>query len=368
MEPGKFRRVSRWPPGWLTLLLALVLLSGCDRPSGADGLFLDYHQRVSNVLDIDAPDTQTPANIAAFPARDERLFDIPQTRQSMLEVYALRECGIVSLVAQRNNQLGKVAAPSQRWLYDLELWRKLRSCWDTEAVMRLDDDDRARLRQLVLLKTTQLPQASWNALFGSSEWVASFSRASSALSPDASVTLSESLAALEYFRQGVLNQFNPFWSPSSEQLEGHLYTLQREPLTAELLRGLRLSSQRLDEMSHALEARLAARPICYKGHSNPTADRLYNVFMSIFIGEVQPYLAMLSRMTRQWLETLNSLFDAYPVSRPAIERYRNDWLTLENPGAPWQQFRLATQRHVTLWQDIWRSCGLMPGMKNDARA
>ncbi len=359
MAQGRFLRVKHYLL-CTTILMLLTMAAGCDDRTGADALFLDYQQRISNGLEVDAPSPQRPDNIAAFPARDERLFDIPETRQGMLDVYALRECGITSLVAQRNNQLGKVAAPSQHWLYELELWRALRGCWNTDAVSALDEDDRQRLLDLTRTKTSQLPSASWNALFGSSEWIASFSRASNALAPDAAIPLTESLAALDYLRHATLNQFNPDWTTQSSTLESHLYTLQREPLTAEILRSLMLATQRLTETTALLEARLAERPICYKNHTNPNADRLYDIFIATFITEVQPYLARLSRTSRQWLEAINALLSAHPISLPAIEQYRRHWLSLTEPEAPWEQFNQAIQQHVKLWQDVWRSCDLMP--------
>nr|WP_298415853.1 DUF3080 domain-containing protein [uncultured Halomonas sp.] len=367
MAHDRFLRVKQHLLG-ASVLLLLIASAGCDDRSGADALFVDYQQRIGNGLEIDAPIPQRPDNIAAFPVRDERLFDIPDLRQGMLDVYALRECGITSLVARRNNQLGKVAPASQHWLYELALWRKLRGCWNTDAVTRLDEDDRQRLLDLTKTKTKQLPLASWNALFDSSEWIASFSRASSPLAPGAAIPLTESLAALDYLRHATLNQFNPSWTTQSSTLESHLYTLQREPLTAEILRSLMLATQRLTETTALLEARLAERQICYKNHSNPNADRLYDIFIATFITEVQPYLATLSRTSRQWLEAIDALLDAHSVSLPAIELYRRDWLSLNEPAAPWQQFNQAIQRHVELWQDVWRSCDLMPKAENASGA
>lgn len=354
---------------FLLLAAIAVLLSGCSQREGADALFVDYQDRVSTLLDIDAPTPQAPPNIAPLPSREERLFPLEETRLGMLDVYALRECNITSLVAERNSQLGKVAAASQRWLYDLELWRRLRHCWDTPLTHHLDAEDRDRLLQLTVIKTEQLPKASWNALFDSNEWVGSFSRASTALSPDEQAfSLADDLAALAYLQHAVLNQFNPAWRPDSHQLESHLYTLQQQPLTAKLLRGLVLASQRLDELSRVMEGRLEVRPICYKGHSNPRAEHLYNVFINTFIGKIQPYLAQLSRSSRAWLEAVNALLDAHLVSRQAITQYREDWLALDNVNAPWQQFQASTQRHIQLWQRIWRSCGMMPGEKEKDRA
>lgn len=341
-----------------------LLLSACDSHEGADAMFIDYQQRVSNVLDIDAPTPQPPPNIHRFPEREERIFAIAETRLGMLDVYALRECRIISLVAERNSQLGKVAAASQHWLYELELWRRLQRCWNSPAAERLDSEGRDRLQRLLQDKTEQLPRVSWNALFGSSEWVGSFSRASRPLSPGEKASLGDDLAALSYLRHMVLNQYNPAWQPTSSDLEAHLQTLQQQPLTARLLRSLLLATQRLDELSQTLEARLADRPVCYKGHPNPRADNLYNVFITYFIGDIQAYLAELDRQSRAWLEAIDSLLNAYNVSQPSVNAYRDAWLSLESPTSPWQQFHASTQRHVTLWQRIWRSCGMMPGEKD----
>ncbi|MFP3457824.1 DUF3080 family protein, partial [Psychrobacter sp. SIMBA_152] len=52
--------------------------------------------------------------------RQQRLIEVPETRDGMLKIYALRECQITSLIAARNNQLGRVAPPSQQWLYELK--------------------------------------------------------------------------------------------------------------------------------------------------------------------------------------------------------------------------------------------------------
>ncbi|MEC9482301.1 MAG: DUF3080 domain-containing protein [Halomonas sp.] len=351
----------------IAVLLLSVFLAGCDSPRDANDLFVDYQQRVGNVLDIEPPTPVSPRNIGIFPSRDERLFALPDMRMGMLDVYALRTCRILPLIAERNSQLGKLAAASQHWLYELELWRRLRQCWTTATPDRLEADDRQRLLALTLAKTQQLPKASWNAIFDSDEWVGGFSRASHAPSPESAWSLGDDLAALAYLRHAILHQFDPAWSPESATLEGHLKILRQRPLSAQLLRGLLLATQRLEELSDTLETHLAERPICYKGHSNPRADYLYNVFVNTFIGEVQPYLADLTRASRDWLSAVNHLLSAFSVSRPAIDHYQDTWLSLSAPDAPWQQFLAATQRHVRIWQAIWRSCGMLPGEKGGSR-
>ncbi|MHB0777436.1 DUF3080 family protein [Halomonas sp. WWR20] len=343
----------------ITGLLGLLLV-GCGSPSEADALWIDYQRRLANTLDITAPVPHPPRNLEAFPSREARLFDIAETRQGMLEVYALRECGIISAVAERNSQLGRTALPSQRWVYEQTMWRMLRDCWEADIASHLSQDARQRLQALLMTKTQQLPRLSWNALFDSQEWVQNFSRASQPLSPETDLAFSQARLALDYLRHATLHQFDPTWRLDSNTLESHLQVLQNTAWTARLLRALLLASQRLDEASDALQARLAERPICYLGHSNPSAERLYNVFMRYFIGQVQPYLAELQRSSRLWLGGVNGLLEAHSVSRPAIDRYRHVWLSIDNPAAPQSRFQAALERHILLWQDVWRSCGKLP--------
>ncbi|GAB2785032.1 hypothetical protein GCM10027040_08950 [Halomonas shantousis] len=326
-------------------------------------MLVDYQHRLANTLGVSAPTPHLPRNLAAFPSRDARLFDIPEMRQGMLDVYALRECGIVSLVAERNSQLGRMALPSRRWVYEQALWRKLRACWANGTAKQFEQDTRQRLLALLSTKTQQLPRLSWNVLFDSEEWVQNFSRASRPLSPGEPVPFTQALLAIDYLRHATRHQFDPYWELDPQELESHLYVLQSEPWSARLLRSLLLATQRLDEASNSLESRLAERPVCYLGHSNPAAERLYNVFMLYFIGRVQPYLADLQRLSRLWLTGVDTLLDAYLVSRPAVDRYRHAWLSQDNPAAPMPRFQNAIKRHVTLWQDIWRSCGKLPSVK-----
>ncbi|WP_374694484.1 DUF3080 family protein [Halomonas sp. SpR8] len=91
---------------WRNLSLAITLgalLVGCG-DNAAEQQWQSYHKQLADDLaqaDIERAD---PINIGDFPERSDRLIDIPETRDSLLNVYALRECQITSLVAARNNQ------------------------------------------------------------------------------------------------------------------------------------------------------------------------------------------------------------------------------------------------------------------------
>ncbi|MCL7930555.1 DUF3080 family protein [Halomonas llamarensis] len=307
-------------------------LTGCGQGSEAENFWQNYQQQLSGALNTNSIERSPPPNIGAFPERQSVLFDISETRESLLNVYALRECNITSLVAARNNQLGRVAPPSQQWLYERELWQRISQCWNTEIPGELSDENRERLREITLTKTTQLPYVSWNAIFDSSEWKKSFSRASQPL-PASELNLSSEISdinagldALLYLRKMTLHQFDRQWQQDSSQLENHLKMLQERPLTAELLRTLMLATQRLDEATSLLH--FADQSRCL-----PAWERTY--------------LDQLALSAYTWLSEIATLINSHPITPPAKwQRYYRAWLSLEAQDAPWKNFQRALTTHL----------------------
>ncbi len=328
--------VRRWG------VVLLLMLSGCNGGGESDALLLDYQNRLAELLELEPPARQSPGNIGAFPDRDQRLFEIPETRGGLLDVYALRECHITNLVAQRNNQLGRVAQASQRWLYELTLWRRLDACWDSEVPLSLAEADRERLANLTDTKTEQLPRASWNALFDSDEWVKNFSRASSVLGPDDIEPPPAQLKALAYLREAVLHQFDPDWHPDSSTLEGHLKALQSRPFTAELLRTLLLAEQRLEEASSLIKEAMTQQTVCSRLEAfSPALTQRQ---------QTQPLAAWLDRLetaATTWLGEIDALLDAHIEAPDAVQAYRRRWLSLDTTTAPLPAFMAARERHHT---------------------
>lgn len=336
-------------PRRLLLAAAMTLLAGCGE-GGSEALLSDYQRHLADALALEAPTRAAPDNIGAFPERDQRLLEIAETREGMLDVYALRGCHIAPLVAGRNNQLGRVAPPSQRWLYELELWRRLSGCWNTEVPATLSEASRERLARLTDLKTEQLPRVSWNALFASEEWVKNFSRASAPLAPEALDEAAARSAALAYLRQATLRQFDPDWETDSATLEGHFKTLQERPFSAELLRTLLLAEQRLDEASTLIE-RALSRPD--ERACTPPTERLTEAPEARRVAE---WLATLERSARHWLGAIDALLEAQVTPPPRVAAYRRDWLSLYHPEAPLPAFTAARDRHHVLLARLGRRC------------
>ncbi|RDB44064.1 DUF3080 family protein [Halomonas sp. DQ26W] len=352
MAESRSRTAERSQLGYLAGgLLTAALLIGCSGSGEGDALLTSYQRDLAHALGQPAPEPGDPVNIGALPDRRERLFVIPDTRAALLDVYALRECHITSLVAARNNQLGRVAPPSQRWIYELELWRRLHACWHSEVPEALSDSNRERLARLTMTKTKQLPMVSWNTLFDSDEWTGSFSRASSPLEPDSRDAIDEQLAAIEWLHAATLNQFSLEWQHASSTLEGHLDTLRRRPLTAEVLRALLLAEQRLGEANALLEASLADTASCRP--LAEAADELKTLFRQVPAIE---WLDELEAQASRWLGAVDTLLESHASPPEAVARYRHRWLSLDNPEAPLPAFLATRDAHQRHWQALAERC------------
>ncbi|MGQ4880505.1 DUF3080 family protein [Billgrantia sp. LNSP4103-1] len=333
------------------VLLLFVLLSGCSKEGEGEARLAKYQQTLADTLGQPLPERSAPPNIGPFPDRSERLLEVAETRESMLNVYALRECQITSLIAARNNQLGRVAPPSQRWIYELELWRRLHACWNSDIPDMLSDTDRERLERLTRTKTEQLPKVSWNSLFDSEEWVSNFSRASSPLSPDDTRSIEAQFEALAWLHQATLNQFNPDWSHDSATLESHLKALRDRPLTAEVLRALLLAQQRLDEATALLASVIESENGCRALSAAP--DELKRRMTD---GAAFDWLNRLETLATQWLRAIHDLFESHVPPPEAVAVYRQRWLSLEDPRAPLPALRQSVEKHYQHWQELNAHC------------
>ena len=306
------------------VMASSLILTGCHN-SDLDDHWLQYHQQLSDALDMPHIENNPPNNIEALPDIRRLLFEIKEVRTGMLNVYALRECQITSLVAARNNQLGKVAPPSQQWLYERELWQRLSGCWNTQTPEQLSEESHQQLLDLTTIKTAQLPYVSWNALFDSTEWQHNFSRASAPLYGTTTQDLDDAFAALSYLQGMTLHQFDRQWKQDSSTLENHLKVLRERPLTTEILRVLRLSSHRLDEATQALKKTRSTKCL-------PTWETTE--------------LKQLASIAKQWLESVNALISSHPITPPdAWQHYHHQWLSLTATNAPWYRFKDSLARH-----------------------
>ncbi|TCK09479.1 DUF3080 family protein [Marinobacterium mangrovicola] len=352
----------------LTALLTSLAVSGCSKPTARD-MLETYTERVGNALeqevetDFDLALSQRPA----YPPRRERLLEIPDIREGLIDVLDFRHCDLLYRIAERNTSLAKLAPGSQRLIYELEMLPALRECHDKLA--NSDDEDLqeldARLKTIIDSKQQSLPRLAWNAIYNSEEMEQQFALGAPPLPQSEQGTTPAPTEALQHFADiASLSQRQNWQTPAfTQNLEKDFEQLYRSSFGAEWLTSLALLTHTLEQTAAAIDRRLERRPICFKQQPNNQARIIRNVFQQFYAGQFQPYLSAVERAGRTWREQQLTITQQLPLP-PAAAEFFTAVFDAERPDALWHRYIKARDQHTQNWQRLLRQCGMMPGSQS----
>lgn len=337
--------------GWglAALAMASLLAIGWLAPQDPDeARWEDYLDRIARLSRQALPE-RAPLPLLPYPGARELRLPLPEHRVDMLDYLELRHCGLMELISQRNSSLGKLQADSLRLSHELAFIQQARTCLEENT---LDDPELVTvMSQVVAEKEAALPALYWNVLANSEEIRRFFSQSPSASVGDTSAALQSlqqlSHTVIAHKQSGAVTPLN---------LEPLLETLAHNQSGGYLLRRMALSLREL-ERGNQLLAGIDPQRLCPRNQASTRARRLRNVLDKVWGPKVQQALAQ-SRRQRQSLadslEQMNGLLDSPPAP---FTRWRQHYF---GPNGVESRMEHALERHVTLWQEHLRACGLMP--------
>lgn len=256
------------------ILITTLILSGCSFQADINDTTGEYSQRLASVLDHPGAEL---ADMPPLPVPPKQQISKDTLQISIKDFYQLRDCSLYSLVAERNTALGKIQAPSQRYLYELELLQALESCLNSTEETAL----KQQLRHWQQQKQTAL-HLQWLQLLESEEVRRALGRNNGWIQSKQTDSLSETLQSLQY-----LLSLSPESATQhrSGELEQHLQQLQQARLMARVFR----TQQMLQLHLSALTQWLHARDIqCPNAKAPEQVKYLRNVFGLFFVEQIQP--------------------------------------------------------------------------------
>jgi hypothetical protein len=294
----------------LAALLLAAALGACSRGPGDD--LERYLGRLEGALDSTAPAAGEAGR--PLPPRVGALqLTVPRDSIDALDFLALRGCALQVTVGKRNSSLGRLAAPSQRLLLELEFLRLAPACSE-----QLRDEGRdelaATLERAAAGKREQLPARIFNATLGSEEF-RSFWRAPAALGRYPEQTSSEPVSALAAIDALAARWLAGDYRADNEAFELLLSTVARGDGGA-LLAALALQRQALSRADGILARRAAKGPLCTGGLVPGEVEVLRTVVRKFFVGGVQPWSAAVDRRRQQLLPPLRALEDRLAAVLP----------------------------------------------------
>ncbi len=325
----------------LTIVCGLFL-SGCQPHSPLKDDLQEYRERLANVLDVDAAVAPEIPGLD-YPSVRTLKADIPDLTINLSEFYALQDCPVATLIAERNTALGRVQLPSTRYIYEVKLLQGLNDCLQRANTAQMQE----QLRIWIEHKRMLLPLTWVNLLQLSTEVKHAFSFNQGYLHGDASDNASASFSALEYL---ISLQQNPIAEPTV--LETHLQQLKHAILPARIWRSQRLLTSELEATTNWLNAN-EQKTQCFSPADEQKVAYLNNVFTLYFIEKIQPIAGKLNQYQYRLIPLLKKI-QSTPHIDPELQAL------LASYEADFVRYKSAMSDHVSLWQRVLTSCNLAP--------
>lgn len=330
----------------LTLFLlsftALVLLSGCsDHRKIADDLEA-YSQRLQNYTDIALPKENFNLGLQA-PSKSIFKLNVTEININLREFYALQDCALNQLVAQRNTALGKMQLPSARYAYESQLVVELKECakfLDSKVEASLG----AKLDEWTSEKERQLPVSWANLITQSDEVYTHLSANNGFISGNANDNYLVTKQAIVFLLSSRTTH-----PVDLSELEKHLQQLANSPLIARAWRTQVLISQKLNHISPLLNEYLAKNQ-CQTVQDKQSIEIMQNIFRKFFAGNIQALAGELNKYHYQLSPLIEQLI-ASPYFNDNFKNY-----LLQHNTINYEVYKQSMQKHITLWQDIFARC------------
>ncbi|WP_334059311.1 DUF3080 family protein [Alteromonas sp. S005] len=408
---GRFIKLCR-----ISIISAgLVTLFGCFGGSTVKQSIEDYAERLSRVLDTPLPDTFNEKITTPLPKLADSAtlkHNIEGVSINLREFYALQDCELGTVVAERNTSLGKSQLPSQRLAYESKLLSVLKSC---EAALAEDESAAESANKNALKNSVKKNNAlaetiaSWreqkskdfsktwaNLIQGSQELRLALNTPERLFSVENNKDALSSVNALFYLSslnnmpfsygetvpkqsaKAVTSNQNHVGDPSegyngsasgkvisessinsskslidSSELEQQLQIIRSARLPATLWHTQQTLTQNLSLLTNMLTTELDAIS-CPEGRASDKAKILRNVFYLFFIEEIQP----VGSLVNQYHYKLVPLWEDW-LKQPSLHDEFKRYIRLQSQDG-FDEYSRAMKAHVNLWQGFLGRCNLSP--------
>tara|TARA_Y100000294_G_scaffold58262_1_gene55052 strand:+ start:2146 stop:3327 length:1182 start_codon:yes stop_codon:yes gene_type:complete len=385
-------QVKSWPPKVSQLRnacragvisVAMFALLGCFGGSTVKQSIDDYAARLSRVLDTPLPDSFNDKITTPLPKLADSAtlkHAIEGVNINLREFYALQDCELGTVVAERNTSLGKSQLPSQRLVYESKLLNVLKSC---EAALTKENESYQRNAALAATiaswreQKTQDYSKTWaNLVQGSQELRLALNTPERLFSVENNRDALSSVNALYYINSlsnkelllsdmyssntassdtetEATNENNSERIIESSELEQQLKIIRSARLPATLWHTQQTLTQNLSLLTNMLETELDAVS-CPEGRASDKAKILRNVFYLFFIEEIQP----VGSLVNQYHYKLAPLWEDW-LAQPSLHEEFKRYIRQQSQDG-FNQYSSAMKAHVNLWQGFLGRCNLSP--------
>jgi len=340
-----------------TVGVAFLALSGCFSDNTVKHSIEDYAERLSRVLDTPLPPSFDDSIVRPLPTLADSAslrHNIEPISINLREFYALQDCELGTVVAERNTSLGKSQLPSQRLVHESKLLTVLKEC---EAALQNEQSSGNEKLAVTIAswrkqKTIDYAKTWANLIQGSQELRLALNTPQRLFSVENNKDSLSSVNALFYLTT-VNNAANLATPINSSELENQLHIVRSGRLPATLWQTQQTLAHTLSELTHMLSPKLEAVS-CPDGRASDQAKILRNVFYLFFIEKIQP----VGSLVNQYHYKLSPLWEKW-LNEPSLHNELKRYIENQTQEG-FAQYSNTMKSHVSLWQQFLGRCNLSP--------
>ncbi len=327
----------------LLLLFTLMLcLQACKPKQSLPNALDDYSERMYKVLSLDPADINVNSTLS-FPSKTSLILDIPPLNIKVREFYAIENCAIKQLIAERNTALGRTQLPSVRLQYEWALIEILKSC--------LQQDVNIENKPLFVKMTHWLHQKenffplNWaNMITQSDEFYLSLSASAGFIEGNENDNFTQGLYDLKNL---IAIKENPQQQLST--IESSLQSIQNHRIYARQWRSQKLLEGYLNMMTDDIST-WANTFNCDTRKNKEKIKIVRNVFTLFFIQQIQAIASQINHY--HYLLKPEFLILSEDIHLPEDIKEVIDYYTNEGFSA----YQESILNHVKMWQHIFEKC------------
>ncbi|WP_420935738.1 DUF3080 family protein [Alteromonas sp. A081] len=333
----------------MAAVFVIVLLAGCFGQETVKDNLDDYQGRLSRVLDTPLPETVVNP-LPKLTDGSQLKNNIEGLNINLREFYAIQDCELGRVVAERNTSLGKSQLPSQRLVYESKLLSVFSAC---ENSLRETDTKLADTLAAWKVEKEAAYTQSWANLIQTSKELRLGLNSPERLL--ASENNKDALASINslYFLDELLAPEALNKSIDSSELETQLKIILSSRLPASLWQTQQTLATTLPLLTASLSPQLNSID-CPEGRASDTAKILRNVFYLFFIEKIQPVGSLINNYHYK-LMPLWEKWQNHPVLHHSFKGYIN-----QHANEGFASYSSAMQEHVAMWQQFLGRCNLSP--------
>lgn len=345
----------------LILTFVFTVIMGCSKQQQIEKDLLAYQERLSSFTGIEIAHNNKLNIQLNAPLKSSLAQNIEQIYINLRELYALQECTLNQVVAERNTALGKMQLPSNRYSYEIALLDELANC-RTQILSKENQENASllinQLENWEEQKKVQLPLAWSNFMTQSDELYLHMSSSPSYISGDEEdnfITSKQAWTSLsmhtDYFleTQAFESKVKQGNLPIPDNLEQHLQHLEQSRLLARMWKTQLLITNILANTTPLLDEYLNLNT-CSNAKQAADITIMRNIFTMFFAEKIQSLAAELNKYHYQLAPLVLPLSEADVLPNAYKDFLKRQLVTNH------EMYKTTMKIHIEKWQQVFARC------------